>query len=87
MRQALFCFKRGNDTKGQPLANAFISEKKGRALLASGDEDLSEKYFRDAIKLFHECGHPLREAACYETIGMFESAAGKLNRCLIKHGG
>lgn len=61
---------------GKSLSNAFIAERKGNALLGSDDEDLAEECFRKAIDLFHRCGYPLREAACYETLGMSEKAAG-----------
>lgn len=75
-RKALFCFGRSKDSVGKSLANAFIAEKKGNALLGSDDEDRAAECFRNAIDLFHKCGYPLREAACYATLGEFEKAAG-----------
>lgn len=72
---ALFCFGRAKDNRGTSLANAFIAEKSGKAFLASGDEDAAEGCFRNAIDLFHHCRLPIREAACYETLGMFKEAA------------
>jgi hypothetical protein len=51
----------------------------GKAYLTRGDENLSTKYLSEAIRLFRESKYPLREAACYEMLGMFSKAAGE--RC------
>jgi hypothetical protein len=73
--QALFCFGRADDKRGKSLANAFLEEKQGNSNI-NYDADLAEESFRKAIKLFRECELPLREAACYEKLGDFETSAG-----------
>lgn len=52
-----------------------------KSYLARGNEESSERYFREASKFFHECKRSLREAACYEALGEFEKAGGMWVTC------
>jgi Flp pilus assembly protein TadD len=54
-----------------------IAERKAKSHLARGNEETSEEHFREAAKLFQECGQVLREASCYEALGEFENAGGE----------
>ncbi|KAH8146891.1 uncharacterized protein LAJ45_08970 [Morchella importuna] len=71
---ALLCFRRANDSNGDKLTRALIVERKAKSHLVRGDEDISEEHFREAARLFQECGQALREASCYEALGEFEHA-------------
>ncbi|KAH0545413.1 hypothetical protein FGG08_000554 [Glutinoglossum americanum] len=72
---ALFCYKKAGDIKGQHIANAYIFEENGRRCKATGDNEGFESNIEAAVDAFKQVGLIGSAAGGLELLNRFEEAA------------
>jgi hypothetical protein len=76
-QQALFCYNKAGDVKGQKTAKAFLSEEEGRLCRAKGDHSGFEEHILAAANLFRDLKMTKKAVENLESLGRFEEAASK----------
>ncbi|CAG8526182.1 1856_t:CDS:10 [Funneliformis mosseae] len=73
--QAIFCFKRSGNGKGEKLAYAYHLQQLARTSFVTDDDDtIIEANFTKAASAFGECSRLPHAVSCYENINMFREA-------------
>ncbi|KAJ5519217.1 DNA helicase UvrD-like C-terminal [Penicillium expansum] len=73
--EALFCYKKANDSRGMTHSQACLHEQEGRSHRAAGDTEEFAACYEKAIALFLEIGLITEAAMCYEGLGQFGKVA------------
>ncbi|KAJ5166413.1 DNA helicase UvrD-like C-terminal [Penicillium canariense] len=72
---ALFCYKKANDTRGIAQSQAWLHEQEGRSRRAAGDSEGFSVSYEKAIALFLETELLSEAADCFQGLGRFDKAA------------
>ncbi|EKV12225.1 TPR and ankyrin repeat-containing protein 1 [Penicillium digitatum PHI26] len=73
--EAMFCYKKANDSRGMTHSQACLHEQEGRSHRAAGDTEKFTACYEKAIALFLEIGLIAEAAMCYEGLGQFGKVA------------
>lgn len=76
VEQALFSYKKANNSRGITHSQACLYEQEGRSHRAAGDTEEFTVCYEKAIALFLEVGLITEAAMCYEGLGQFGKVAG-----------